>query len=182
MSNDGIAAALKRVEAAFKRRPELGLHDDAPAIATWQRGTRVVAGHANGTQIETDMPTELGGSGDRVTPGWLFRAGLAACAATSIELVAAAEGIELDALEVHAGSRSDARGLMGMVDGSGQPVGAGPCDMQLRVRIAAEGVAPQRLRELVEVGLRRSPIPNAVSNATAIALHIEVADLQTVER
>jgi len=64
-----------------------GLLPDRPATARWERGTRVVASHANGAQMATDMPNELGGTGDGVTPGWLFRAGLASCAATSIALV-----------------------------------------------------------------------------------------------
>ncbi|MEJ7688909.1 MAG: hypothetical protein WKG52_19115, partial [Variovorax sp.] len=84
MTMQDIAAALQRVEAVLQRRPETGLHDDAPAAARWERGTRVVTHHASGAQMATDMPGELGGSGDQVTPGWLFRAGLASCAATSI--------------------------------------------------------------------------------------------------
>jgi hypothetical protein len=34
-----------------------------------------------------------------VTPGWLFRAGFASCAATCIAMGAAAQGIELASLE-----------------------------------------------------------------------------------
>lgn len=169
-----IATALRRVESAFQRRPELGLHDDAPATACWQGGTRVVASHANGTQLPSDMPSELGGTGDQVTPGWLFRAGLASCAATSIVMVAATEGVMLDLLEVEVHSRSDARGLLGMADATGAPVYAGPGEMRLQVRIAARGVAPERLRSLVEAGYGRSPIPNAVQRATPLMLHIEV--------
>jgi uncharacterized OsmC-like protein len=169
-----IAVALQRVEAVLRRRPDVGLHDDAPATARWERGTRVVASHANGTQMATDMPAELGGTGDQVTPGWLFRAGLASCAATSIALAAAAKGIELMTLEVRATSRSDARGLLGMADAAGAPVPAGPCDVQLHVRIAAEGVDPARLRALVEDGFRCSPIPNAVVNAVPVDLRIDV--------
>lgn len=37
-----IATAVQRVQAAFKRRPEAGLHDDPPALSQWQGGTRVV--------------------------------------------------------------------------------------------------------------------------------------------
>lgn len=97
-----LATALQRVEAVLRRRPEMGLQDDAPATARWESGLRFVASHANGTQLVTDMPAELGGSGDQVTPGWLFRAGLASCAATCIVLAAAAEGIALATLEVSA--------------------------------------------------------------------------------
>ena len=69
-SLQNVAAALQRVDAVLRRRPDAGLHDDAPATARWVIGMRFVAGHANGTQLPTDMPAELGGSGDQVTPGW----------------------------------------------------------------------------------------------------------------
>ncbi|WP_077001363.1 OsmC family protein [Variovorax sp. KK3] len=175
MSMQDIAAALQRAGTVLERRPEMGLHDDAPATARWQGGVRVESTHANGTRLMTDMPCELGGTGDRVTPGWLFRAGIAACAATSVAMAAAAEGIALDALEAHVGSRSDTRGLVGVAEPDGQAVYAGPRDMQLQVRIGAAGVAPERLRLLVEAAIRRSPIPNATQNATPLALHVELA-------
>ena len=95
MAAQDIAAALQRVEAVLRRRPEPGLHDDAPATARWQGGTRVVTQPCQRHAVPTDMPGELGGTGDHVTPGWLFRAGLASCAATRIAMAAAAERIEL---------------------------------------------------------------------------------------
>lgn len=173
MASQDLAAALERVESVLRRRPEIGLHDDAPATSTWAGGTRVVAHHPSGKQVSSDMPTELGGTGDQVTPGWLFRAGLASCAATSIAMKAVAEGIALSMLELRASSRSDTRGLFGMQDADGQPVSAAPCDLQLHVRIAADGVPAGRLRELVESGVRCSPIPNAVQQAMPIALHVD---------
>ena len=174
MTTEHIAAALERVQTALRNRPESGIHDDAPATAAWRGDTRVVVAHANGTQVPTDMPAALGGSGDLVTPGWLFRAGVASCATTSIALTAAAQGIDLTALEVRVSSRSDTRGLLGMNDERGEPVCAGPSDVAMAVRIAAPGVPHERLRALVEQGCRCSPIPNAVERTTPIALHIEV--------
>lgn len=174
MATQDIAAAMQRVEAALRRRPELSLHDDDPAAARWEGGMRVVASHANGTQMLTDMPGEIGGSGDQVTPGWLFRAGLASCAATRIAMGAAAEGIALATLEVLASSRSDTRGLLGMPDADGETVGAGPCDVQLLVRISAHGVSPERLRALVEDSHRCSPVSCAVQEAVPVALRIEI--------
>lgn len=174
MTTSPIADALERVAAVLSRRPEAGLHDDAPATARWAGGTRVIAHHANGTELPTDMPAELDGSGDRVTPGWLFRAGIASCAATSIALVAAAEGIDLTQLEARVTSRSDTRGLLGLADASGRPVFAGPGDMTLQVRIAAAGIEAPRLRALVEAGLARSPIPSALPVAIPLALQVEI--------
>jgi uncharacterized OsmC-like protein len=168
-----IADALERMKSVLRRRPSAGVHDDAPATARWEHGTRVVASHANGARVLTDMPGELGGSGDQVSPGWLFRAGLASCATTCIAMNAAAEGIELTELEVKATSRSDARGLLGMADAEGAMVFAGPSDIEMHVRIRAKGVAPERLRALVEKSHRCSPIPSAVENAVPVKLRID---------
>jgi uncharacterized OsmC-like protein len=176
MTLQNLADAIQRAEKVLRRRPEMGLHNDAVATALWQSGTRVVSTHANGFQVSTDMPSEIGGTGDRVTPGWLFRAGLASCAATSIAMAAAAQGIELKTLEVHASSRSDTRGLLGMTDAEGALVYAGPSDLRLVVRISAEGVSQVRLQALVEEGCRCSPIPNAVQNSVPIVLRIEIGD------
>jgi uncharacterized OsmC-like protein len=174
MTKEDIAAAVQRVESVLQRRPATGIHDDAPATARLQSGLRVIASHANGTQMPTDMPSELGGSGDRVTPGWLFRAGLASCLTTCIAMDAAAEGIDLAALEVLVTSRSDLRGLFGMADSTGVPVRAGPSEIQILVRIAAGGVSAERLRLLVEDSNRCSPISAVARDAVPIALRIEV--------
>jgi len=104
----------------------------------------------------------------------LFRAGLAACAATRIAMAAAAEGIELASLEVLASSRSDTRGLLGMTDADGEPVFAGPLEVELLVKISAPGVSTERLRTLVETSQRCSPVPNALQTAVPLALRIEV--------
>ena len=136
---------------------------------------RVVIRNTVGSDFVTDMPLELGGSGDQVTPGWLFRAGVASCAVTSITLAAASEGVELTALEVEVGSRSDARGLLGMSEPDGVPVHAGPFDVELRVTVAANGSNPQVLKTLVERCLGHSPVPSALVAATPFALQINVA-------
>ena len=174
MSATAIAAALQRVQSVFQRRPEAGLHDDAPALSRWTGGMRVVTQHTDGHEVSTDMPLELGGSGDQVTPGWLMRAGLASCTATRIAMAAATEGIVLDLLEVEAGSRSDARGLLGMSETDGRRVPAGPLDMRLRVRLSARGVAADRLRALVEASCRHSPVGDAIETALPIELQIDV--------
>jgi uncharacterized OsmC-like protein len=176
MAAPEIAAALQRVESVLKRRPQAGLHDDAPASAHWQSGTRVLTSHANGTRLLTDMPTEFGGGGGgQVTPGWLMRAGLAACLATRIAMGAAAAGFELAALEVRAGSRSDTRGMLGMQEGLGEPVGAGPLEVQVVVRIAAPGVSMERLRVLVEECNRYSPVSAALRLAVPVSMRVEAA-------
>jgi uncharacterized OsmC-like protein len=173
MTRRDIAASMHRAQTVLQRHPEMGLHDDAPATARWHGGTRVATRHGNGTEIASDMPAELGGTGDRITPGWLFRAGLASCATTTIAMAAIEHGIALSHLEVLARSRTDTRGMLGMADASGARVPATPQDVQLVVRIAAPGVSSQRLRALVDEGCCRSPVPSAVQGALALDVQVE---------
>lgn len=175
MSAQYVADAMERVEIVLRRRPDMGLHDDSPATARWRGSTRIVTSHDNGIEVTTDMPGELGGTGDQVTPGWLMRAGLAACTATRIAMGAAAAGIELTRLELRASSRSDTRGILGMTELDGTRISAGPSDMELHVTIAAHGVPAEKLRALVEESHRCSPVPCALQEETPVGLHIEVA-------
>lgn len=177
MTLQHVGTAVHRVKAALERRPEVGLHDDAPAVSHWEAGTRVVTRHSAGKEIVTDTPKELGGAGDQVAPGWLFRAGMASCAATSIALAAASEGVELTALEVDVRSRSDTRGLLGMSEPHGESVYAGPFDVELRVTVAANALPPADLKALVEKCLGHSPVPSALKTATPFALHVNVMPL-----
>lgn len=174
MAAQDIAAALQRVESVLRRRPEAGLHDDAPAQAQWAGGLRVRTTHADGTALVTDMPPEIGGGGEGVTPGWLLRAALASCAVTRIAMAAAAAGIELQTLQARALSRSDLRGLFGLNGPDGTPVSAGPGELQLLVRIGAPGVAAERLHALVHDSCQCAPVSRAMEEALPVALQVEI--------
>lgn len=176
MSNP-IAAALDRLIAILQRRPDVAVHDDAPASARWEGGTRIVCAHANGSSIVTDMPAELGGSGLHVTPGWAFRAGIASCCATRIAMAAAQAGIELAELAVVAGSTSDVRGMLDMPDGDGAAVAAGASVVRLDVRIAAAGVDDERLRYLVEESNRLSPMSSNVERSVPLLLNVSIGSV-----
>ena len=169
-----IAAAWRRVERVLRRSPKTGLRADEPAMAVWNGCAKVACTHTNGTTLVTDMPVEMGGDGTGVTPGWLMRAGLASCAATMIAMNAAVAGIRLATLEVVASSRSDTRGLLGMMDTDGKPVTAAPCDIQLRIRIAAaDDTSPQVLRALVERSHNCSPVARAIQDSIPLTLRID---------
>jgi uncharacterized OsmC-like protein len=174
MTAENISKAMLRVRTVFARRPEAAVHADEAAVAGWEGGTRVIARHANGTQITTDMPIELGGAGNRVSPGWLLRAGLASCLATRIAMEAAATGVSLTRLEVLAKSTSDVRGLLGMAGDVGVQITPAPREVQLEVRMAAPDVARERLRAMVEESFRCSPVSDAVARAVPVALRIEI--------
>jgi uncharacterized OsmC-like protein len=173
MTTETISKAMQRVRAVLARRPEVGIHADEPAIARWDQGTRVATRHENGTQVTTDMPVALGGTGDQVTPGWFFRAGLASCLATRIAMEAAAVAISLTRLEVLARSTSDARGLLGMTDNGGEKVTPAPYEVQLEVRIGAHNVARERLQAMIEHSFQCSPVSAAVERAVPVGLRID---------
>ena len=174
MTAETVAKAVQRVRNVLSHHPQAGIYPDEPAIARWGQDLRVVCSHPNGTRIATDLPAEIGGSGDQVTPGWLLRAGLASCVATRIAMGAAAEGIVLTRLEVSATSTSDARGLFGMTTDAGEPITAGPREVRLQVRISAAGVAPARLRAIVDESHHCSPVSAALLSTVPVALQIEI--------
>jgi uncharacterized OsmC-like protein len=174
MTAETISKAVQRVRKVLSRHPEAGIHTDEPATARWGQDLRVVCTHANGTQIATDLPTELGGTGDQVTPGWLMRAGLASCLATRIAVGAAAEGIVMTRLEVSATSTSDARGLFGITTDLGEPITAGPRELRLEVRIGAPGVPRERLQAIIDESRRCSPVSAALVSTVPVAVHIEI--------
>ena len=173
MASQDIAAAIQHVESMLRSRPDAGLGDDAPATAQWQGGLRIRTSHANGTEVVTDMPIQLGGTGDKVSPGWLVRAGAASCIASRIAMNAASEGIELSELEVVARSLSDTRGLLGICGDDGGPISAGPLNVRLHVRIAAKGIASDRLRSLVQRSHGCSPVSVALTDQIPVELHID---------
>jgi uncharacterized OsmC-like protein len=174
MTAETISKAVQRVRDVLSRHPQAAIHTDEPAIARWVQDLRVTCTHANGTQVATDLPAEIGGSGDQVTPAWLMRAGLASCVASGIAMRAAAEGIVLTRLEVSAASTSDARGLLGMTTDLGEPITAGPRELRLEVRIGASGISRQRLQAIIDESHRRSPVSAAFETAVPVALQIEI--------
>ena len=174
MTTANIVSAIQRLRVVFTRRPEAALHADAPAIARWERGLRVVCRDANGARIATDLPREIGGEGNEVTPGWLLRAALASCLASRIALEAAARGIRITGLEVTAASESDARGLLGMSDAAGVRIPPEPRAVQLRVRVAAASAGAETLRAMIEDSHRGSPVGCAVEHSVPLRLEIDI--------
>jgi uncharacterized OsmC-like protein len=172
MSLERIAEAMERVAAVVGKRPSVAVQEDAPARASWQGGLRVTATHPAGPQVTTDMPPELGGAGGAVSPGWLVRAGAASCAVTRIVMSAAAQGIALERVEATMGSRSDARGLLGLPDEAGADVFPGPSDLRLQVRVVAPGVPRHTLEALVAQSCRQSPVSAALE--TALPVQVEL--------
>jgi uncharacterized OsmC-like protein len=128
-----------------------------------------------GAALRCDMSREFGGAGQGPTAAWLFRASIAACAVTSVVLRAAQKRLPISRVEARVDSESDLRGMFGMADDSGAAVPAAPRNMRLVVHVRSDHADAPALRELVRQAVAMSPVPCAVHNATALALHVEVA-------
>ena len=149
--------------------PEESRYTDSPATAVIEGLKSRVEG-PNGASLVSDMPQGVGGGDSAPSPGWLLRAAIASCDATVIAMRAAQEGVELSNLEVTVDSESDDQGLLGMDDS----VPAGPLSTRIRVKIAAEGVQPEKLREIVEWADHHSPVSDAVQRAVPTTVDIEI--------
>lgn len=167
-----IRQSIESVVKYFEENPERGRVSDTAAVAIVEEGLRCRASGPRGAVLVSDMPRAIGGGGAAPTPGWLLRAALANCDATVIAMRAAQLGVALTMLEVSVDSESDDRGLLGVGDGS---VMAGPLSMRVRVRIAADDVAPEQLREIVEWAEAHSPVGDAMRRAIPFSTDIEIA-------
>jgi uncharacterized OsmC-like protein len=160
--------AIEGLGGCWGMHPEKWRNVDPPATAVMIEGLRCRAEGPGGAAIVSDMPRAVGGGDSAPRPGWFMRAALATCDATVIAMRAAQLGITLDRLEVTVESESDPRGLLGIDDA----VAAGPSRMRTRVVIAAAGVPPEQLREIVAWADRHSPVGDALRRAIPVEVEV----------
>lgn len=167
--NSEIATAIDKVVSFLEQNPDEARGEDSLASAELVEGLRCRAVAPDGSEVFSDMPSAVGGEGSAPTPGWLMKAGLATCDATVIAIRAAQLGVELRTLKVEVVSESDDRGLLGVDDS----VPAGPLTVRTRIRIGADGVAQEKLREIVEWSDRHSPVGDAIRRSVPSEMEIE---------
>ncbi len=168
---EDIRSSLEQVVGYFAAHPGECRSTDKAATAAIERGLRCRTHGPDGAVLLSDMPRALGGDASAPTPGWFLRAALASCDATVIAMRAAQLGVSLTELEVTVDSESDARGLLGVDDS----ICPGALSVRTRVRIGADGAAPERLREIVRWAEAHSPVGDAVRRAVPAATEIEIA-------
>lgn len=169
MSIETIQHALKGVREFLRANPDKAQGSDSQAVAVYCEGLQVRVNGPNDAAIVTDMPTTVGGGGSAPTPGWFMRAGLASCDATLIAIRAAEAGIRLTMLEVTVDSISDDRGMFGI----GDDIPSGALNVRTRIRIGAENTSDQRIREIVDEALTRSPVADMIRRAIPLSHEIE---------
>jgi uncharacterized OsmC-like protein len=169
MSTDHIQKSIEGAITYLTEHPEEARYTDKAATATLVEGLRCRASGPDDATLVSDMSKAIGGGGSAPSPGWLLRAALANCDATVIAMRAAQLGVTLTTLEVTVDSESDDRGLLGMDDG----IPAGPLSVRTHIRIGADGVAPERLREIVAWAEAHSPVGDAIRRAVPSRVEVE---------
>jgi uncharacterized OsmC-like protein len=168
MPGSEIAAALNGLSKIIAANPDRARAKFSAATATPLGGLKFRVTGPSGEQIETDMPTAMGGGGSHPNPGWLFRAALAACCATVIVQHAARRGIDLTVLEVTVEGDGDTRGILGL----DEEISAGHSAIRTTVRIDAQNETPERLQALVHWALEHSPVACTVCDAPPNTLRL----------
>jgi len=170
MSVTHIQQSIENVTTYLAEHPEECRYTDPAATAVVEDGLRCRAEGPHGALLVSDMPKALGGGGSAPSPGWLSRAALANCDATVIAMRAAQVGVTLTTLEVTVESESDDRGFLGMDDA----IPAGPLSVRTHIRLGADGVEPDRLREMVHWAQAHSPVGEAITRAVPVQVEVEV--------
>lgn len=169
MSNLRARESLERARHVFLERPAAAKKANASATAVWHDGLRCDISGPTGEKASTDMPAPLGGEGSAPNPGWYLRASMAACTATSIAIRAARLGVELKSLEVSVESQSDARAFVGI-----EGFSTAMSDMRMSIKIGADNVSEQELREIAEGGNALSAVSSTLRERSPVAVEIEI--------
>lgn len=168
----GVSDVKSSIESAVEyltANPDEAKYVDSVARATLDDSLRVHVDGADGERITTDMPGAVGGVGEKPSPGWLYRASIASCVASTIGMEAARTGVTLASLSVEVDSESDDRGILG-IDESTPP---GPISLQVRVRADVTDAGDVDIIEMVQRGARRCPVFDATQRSVDVQLHIE---------
>jgi uncharacterized OsmC-like protein len=131
---------------------------DNPALARLVDG-----GRAAGDRLPRPPPAGR--------PGRIPGLALGSCAATTLAMRAAAEGVPLARVEVVVTSESDHRGLLGL-----DQVPAGPLQLRVRYRLEAPGVPADRLRALVAWAERHSPVSASTRRALPMEVELDLGE------
>jgi uncharacterized OsmC-like protein len=164
-----IRESIENAVRYLSEHPDEARYTDSFARATLGEALRAEVEGPDGLRLVTDMPAGVGGRGEEPSPGWLFRAALASCVATTVGMEAARQGIALRSVDVEVDSESDDRGILGM----DESVPAGPLSTRIRIRAIADDVDRGTLREVVEQGAGRCPVCDATKRPVDVSVEIE---------
>ena len=166
--SQGIRTAIESANQWLREHPDQARYTDSLATARLESGLRVRVTGPNGESLDTDMPAAVGGAASAMSPGWAFRAALAACVVSLAAMRAAQQGIDGFGCQVDVDSESDDRGILGL----DQDVPAGSLAVRIRLRMTAPGLDRARLEELAAWAVAHCPVSDAVQRAVPVTVEL----------
>ena len=165
-----IGDAVARAGAYLAEHPDEARYRDSAAVARLGRNLRVDVTGPGGEAIATDMPRGVGGQAKVPSPGWLFRAATASCAASLIGIRAATLGIDLEPgrVEVTVDSESDDRGILGLDD----DIAAGALSIKVVVRILGNDLGQPAREAIARWALDHCPVADTAARPVPIELEV----------
>lgn len=117
---------------------------------------------------DNDEPDVLLGQDNGANPVEYVLHALAGCLTTSLVYHAAARGIRIDRVESWYEGDLDLRGFLGVSD----DVRRGYQAVRVRFAIDAPGATRDQLEELVQMGMKHSPVFDTVSNPVGVSVSL----------
>jgi len=163
-----IAEAVANATLYLTEHPDEARYRDSAAVALLVEGLRVDVRGGDGSALQTDMPTGIGGTATAPSPGWILRAAIASCVASLIGIRAAVMDWQLGSVEVAVDSDSDDRGILGMAE----EIPAGPLSTRIAVTVAADSKRAGDVEALVQWAIVHCPVSDAIRRAVPLEVTI----------
>jgi len=131
----------------------------------------VGADSARGVRWASGAHRVVGGAGDVPCSGDLLMAALPSCQETTLRMVTAAMGIEIEALEIEATATADLRGTLAM--SKEVPVGMTGVDCKVRVKVKDDGRG-ERAQRLLQNAEKYCIVLNTLRDGVDVRTDFEV--------
>jgi len=169
--SEGIRAAIESASDWLREHPDEARYTDSVASARLESGLQVEVSGPNGESIRTDMPAAVGGGGTAVSPGWLYRASMAACVLSLATMRAAQLGVAGFSCEVDVDSVSDDRGILGL----DPDVPAGAISLRIAFRMSGDRATSERLDEIARWAVDHCPVSEGVGRAIPVQVEVRAS-------
>jgi uncharacterized OsmC-like protein len=170
--SETIRTAIDAASTWLREHADEAAYTDTVARARLESGLRVSVSGPDGALITTDMPVAVGGADSAISPGWAYRAALAACVLSLATMRAAQQRIGGFTCEVDVDSASDDRGILGL-DPS---VVAGPSSVRIAFRMAAATAGRVELEAIAAWAVDHCPVADATRRAVPVTVEVEISE------
>ena len=168
--SESIRDAIAGASQWLNEHPDRARYTDSLATARLESGLRVTVEGPNGESLTTDMPNAVGGAESAISPGWAFRAAMAACLLSVATMRAAQLGVAGFGCEVDVDSESDDRGILGLDGG----VPAGPLAVRIGFRMRADVLDMATLEEIAAWAVDHCPVSEGIGRKVPVRFDVSL--------